>query len=141
MKILVIDDDASIRNCIRHYLERKGYTVYEYDRAEGAVDYALKMRPDLVLTDHNLELRAPKGLEIAGELQREGQKVILMSSDPTVGGYAELAGVPFVEKADIKGVIAAVEVSMEPDGPGEEDGPWAKGWAERSGGSKGVDHE
>ena len=109
MKILLIEDEEALRNCLRYYLQRDGHTVYEYNRGEGAVDYALKMRPDLVLTDHNLTSQGVKGLEIAGELIREGQRAVLMSADPTVGGYAELAGVPFVEKSDIKGGVAVVE--------------------------------
>ena len=113
MKVLVIDDQMSIRNCITTFLERRGHTAYEYTRGKGAAEYALKMRPDLVLIDHNLGLNDPKGLEIAGELQREGQPVILMSGDTTMGGYAELAGVRFVEKTDVKQVIDALEA---PDG-------------------------
>ena len=109
MKILLIEDEETIRNCFRTYLERRGHTVYEYNRGEGATDYALKMRPDLVLTDHNLEIEGPKGLEIAAELIREGQKAILMSGDPTVGGFAILADVPFVEKTAIKEVILTIE--------------------------------
>ena len=112
MKVLLIEDEEIMRNCLRVYLERSGHTVYEYTRGEGAADYALKMRPDTVLIDHNLELDGPKGLEIAGELIREGQRAILMSGDPNIGGYAELAGVPFVEKSDIKSVIARLEVAI-----------------------------
>ena len=109
MNILIIDDDESMRNCIRHFLERAGHTVYEYDKAEGAEKYALEMRPDLVLTDHNL---GPKGtttgLEIAGPLQRAGQPVLLMSGDATVRGFANLAGVQFVEKSDIHELLDKV---------------------------------
>jgi DNA-binding response OmpR family regulator len=106
MKILIIDDQLEMRNCLRVFLERKGHTIYEYDRGTGAVDYALKMRPDLVLTDHNLGPDGtPKGLEIAAELQREGQRVILMSGDLRVEGYATLAGVEFVEKHNVRDVI------------------------------------
>ena len=109
MIVLLIDDDEAIRNCFRVFIERAGHTVYEYNRAEGAEDYALKMRPDLVLTDHNL---GPKGtltgLQIAAQLKREGQSVLLMSGDPEVAGYAELAGVDFVEKCDAKSVVEKV---------------------------------
>lgn len=109
MKILLIEDDEMLRNCIRTYLERRGHTVYEYTRGTGAVVYALEMRPDLVLTDHNLEPDGPKGLEIAAELIQEGQRTILMSGDPNVYEYAELAGVPFAEKSDIKSILRKVE--------------------------------
>ena len=110
MKILLIEDEESLRNCFQMYLERKGHTVYLYTRGEGAIDYALKIRPDLVLTDHNLEPEpGVKGLEIAGELIRKGQRTVLMSGDSTVGGFATLADVPFVEKSDIKSVVQMVE--------------------------------
>ena len=110
MKVLVIDDDEPIRNCFRVCLERKGHTVYEYNRAEGASDYALTMRPDLVLIDHNLGPRGTvTGLEIAGPLQREGQRVILMSGDSTVRNFATLADIQFVEKSGMKEVLDALE--------------------------------
>ena len=110
MIVLIIDDDESIRNCFRRFIERAGHTVYEYNRAEGAEDYALKMRPDLVLTDHNL---GPKGtttgLEIAAQLKREGQRVLVMSGDSTVAGFAALAGVDFVEKCNVADVLKDIE--------------------------------
>ena len=108
MKILLIEDDETLRNCIGHYLVRDGHTVHEYTRGEGAVEYALKMRPDLVLTDHNLTPGGVLGLEIAGELQREGQRVVLMSGDPTVEGFATLAGVQFIEKSDLKEIVREI---------------------------------
>ena len=110
MEVLIIDDDELIRNCFRVCLERKGHTVYEYNRAEGAANYALTMRPGLVLIDHNLGPRGTTtGLEIAGPLQREGQRVILMSGDSTVRGFADLAGIRFVEKRDMKEVLDTIE--------------------------------
>ena len=113
MKILLIEDEEALRNCFRTYLERKGHTIYLYTRGEGAIDYALKIRPDIVLTDHNLEPEpGVKGLEIAGELIRKGQRTILMSGDSTVGGFATLAGIPFVEKSDIKSVVRVVEGAL-----------------------------
>ena len=126
MKVLLIEDEETLRNCFRLCLERAGHTVYEYNRGEGAVEYALKMRPDLVLTDHNLELRGPKGLEIAGTLKREGQRVILMSGDPTVASFAALAGVPFVEKCDVRSVVAQVAATDKDafTSHGTETGRW-----------------
>ena len=109
MKILLIEDEALLRNCFQTYLERRGHTVYLYDRGEGAVEYAMEMRPDLVLTDHNLELGGITGVEIAHFLTQKGQKTILMSGDPTIRASADAANVPFVEKMDIKEVILRVE--------------------------------
>ena len=55
MKILLIEDDEAVRNCIKHYLERKGHTVYTYNRGEGAAEYAMDLCPDVKHTDRYLE--------------------------------------------------------------------------------------
>ena len=109
MKILLIEDDTLIRNCFQTYLERKGHTVFTYTRGEGAIDYALKMRPDLVLTDHNLEPEGPTGVEIAYRLIQEGQRVVLMSGDPSVRMKAAPLDITFVEKISVRDVLEEVE--------------------------------
>lgn len=109
MKILLIEDDETLRNCFETYLERRGHTVHLYNRSEGAIEYALQMRPDLVLTDHNLEPDGLRGVQIAYFLIKHGQPAVLMSGDPTVAASAKASGVPFVEKTDIKEVILTIE--------------------------------
>ena len=109
MKILLIEDDVLIRNCFQMYLERKGHEVAIYNRGEGAIEYAMEMRPDLVLTDHNLGPGDIKGVEIAYFLTQKGQRAILMSGDPDIAHSAEAADVPFVEKTTVKDVLRMVE--------------------------------
>ncbi len=50
-RVLVVDDDASIRAICREVLEHAGYTVREVASSDGAVSEARRFRPDLVLLD------------------------------------------------------------------------------------------
>ncbi len=50
-RVLVVDDDDSIRAICREVLEHAGYTVREVGSSDGAVLEARRFRPDLVLLD------------------------------------------------------------------------------------------
>lgn len=50
-KILVIDDDASIRSLLRQELEAKGYLVYEANNGQEAINRVREVRPDLITLD------------------------------------------------------------------------------------------
>jgi signal transduction histidine kinase/DNA-binding response OmpR family regulator len=50
-RVLVVDDDDSIRAICREILEHAGYTVRECNSSDGAVIEARRFRPDLVLLD------------------------------------------------------------------------------------------
>jgi DNA-binding response OmpR family regulator len=50
-KILVVDDEAPIRNLVRSYMEAEGYEVLEGDNGEQAVALARSSSPDLIVLD------------------------------------------------------------------------------------------
>lgn len=50
-KILIVEDDADIRELMRYNLEREGYRVDEKSSAEDALSYLEKSAPDLILLD------------------------------------------------------------------------------------------
>jgi len=108
MKILLIDDDESVRNAVQHYLERSGYEVHTMDTSTGAVEEAVRLSPDLVLTDHNLG-DCETGLSIAHKLKCKGIRAVLMSGDPTVRGPSLGMGIPFALKTDIYELITEVK--------------------------------
>ena len=78
-KILVVDDEPSIRTLIKSTLARAGYAVIEAGTAREAATAAQIDKPDLVLLDLGLPDR--DGLEIIASLRGEaGIPVIVVSA-------------------------------------------------------------
>jgi two-component system KDP operon response regulator KdpE len=78
-KILVVDDEPSIRTLIKSTLARAGYAVIEAGTAREAATAAQIDKPDLVLLDLGLPDR--DGLEIIASLRGEaGTPVIVVSA-------------------------------------------------------------
>ena len=50
-KILLVDDEASIRELIRFNLERAGYRVQEATDGNEAINAVRQTKPDLVVLD------------------------------------------------------------------------------------------
>lgn len=78
--ILVIEDDASIRQGVVDVLEYAGYTTLEAAEGHAGMDLALKANYRLLLLD--LVLPGPSGFEILQTLKRKrpGQPVIILSA-------------------------------------------------------------
>lgn len=72
-KILVVDDDASIRKLIVVYLTREGYAVTEAANGEGALDQMRRGEIDLVLLD--LMMPVVSGWDVLRE--RSGERNLL----------------------------------------------------------------
>lgn len=80
LKVLVIDDEESIRHMLSMILKKAGYTVRAVENGEDALKELLSGSFDLVITD----VRMPKlgGLELLDELGERGidTTVIVMSA-------------------------------------------------------------
>lgn len=77
-KILVVDDEVSIRRLLRNTLERAGYVVIEAMNARQALAGAADEQPDAVLLDLGLPDR--DGLGLIPLLRRDSGPVILVVS-------------------------------------------------------------
>lgn len=78
--ILVVDDEATIRNSLSRLLVTNGYSVGLADCAQAALSEAKKRRPDLVLLDIRLPDRS--GLEVLRQLKQMNLRlaVIVMTA-------------------------------------------------------------
>ena len=90
-KIVVIDDDPSVQEVVRAYLERDGYSVFLAGGADEGLDLAARIEPGLVVLDLMLPDRS--GEEICREIRERSDVPILMltakaSEDERVGGLA-----------------------------------------------------
>jgi DNA-binding response OmpR family regulator len=75
-KVLVIDDDPSVQEITRAYLERDGYVVYVAGTAREGVAIAERVKPGLIVLD--LMLPDTPGEEVASELRSRSDVPILM---------------------------------------------------------------
>jgi two-component system alkaline phosphatase synthesis response regulator PhoP len=74
--ILVIDDEASIRNVAKAYLEHAGYRVLCATTGPEGLQMALDHQPDLIVLD--LMLPGMDGMEITARLRAHSDVFILM---------------------------------------------------------------
>ena len=90
-KIVVIDDEPSVQEVVRGYLEKDGYLVYVAGNGREGLALAERTKPGLVVLD--LMLPDVSGEEICREIRSRSDVPILMltakaSEDERVGGLA-----------------------------------------------------
>jgi DNA-binding response OmpR family regulator len=68
-RVLVVDDDPTVSDVVRRYLERAEYDVTLAVDGQGALDAVRDRRPDLVVLD--LMLPGIDGLEVCRRLRRD----------------------------------------------------------------------
>ena len=76
MTVLVVDDEAKIRELVGAYLRREGYAVLETGTAAGALDLAGRAHPDLVVLD--LGLPGLPGDEVLRLLRRSADIPVIV---------------------------------------------------------------
>ena len=74
--VLVVEDERKLRDFIRSYLERAGFTVLSTDSGAEALTIAASAAPDLVVLD--LGLPDVPGETVARELRASGSVPIVM---------------------------------------------------------------
>ena len=81
--ILIIDDDASVRDSLRRTLHKEGYTILEASEGKAGLKQLERSLADLILLD--MFMPDKDGLETIGELRRThpGIRIIAMSG----GGF------------------------------------------------------
>ena len=75
-KILVIDDEESIRDLVTAYLRQEGYEYYTANDGPSGLKAALAYRPDLIVLDINLP--GMDGIEVLTRLRRESDVYVIM---------------------------------------------------------------
>jgi DNA-binding response OmpR family regulator len=72
-RVLVVDDDPTVSDVVRRYLERAEYEVTLAADGQGALDAVRASRPDLVVLD--LMLPGIDGLEVCRRLRRDDPRL------------------------------------------------------------------
>lgn len=100
-KILIVDDEADIRDILSDILKRSGYLVTAVSSQAGAIEATRQERPDLIISD--LQLEDADGLEMIARLK------LTLSSVPVI----LLTGVLFDPSAVNEVLLSKVSCYME----------------------------
>ncbi|WP_296632785.1 MtrAB system response regulator MtrA [Rhodoluna sp.] len=116
-KILLIDDESSIREMVGIILEAEGFEVAYHDAGTGAVEVFQTTQPDLVLLD--VMLPGKDGIEVCGEIRAiSGTPIIMLTakteSDDVVRGLEAGADDYVVKPFDPVVLIARIKARLRP---------------------------
>ena len=117
-KVLIVEDDQSLRVVIRMVLERARYEVLEARHGAAALELMESEMPDLVLADLRMPLMS--GVELIGRLRSSpttaSVPIVLLSGllpDPEVTRLANVVVAKPFEPADL---LAAISESLNARG-------------------------
>jgi DNA-binding response OmpR family regulator len=77
-RILVVDDEPTVREVVAQYLQRDGYEVRELDRGDTVIDTIRTFQPDLVVLD--VMLPGLSGMDVLRQLDHSRTPVILLTA-------------------------------------------------------------
>ncbi|HPG72650.1 MAG TPA: response regulator transcription factor [Bacteroidales bacterium] len=91
-KILVVDDDADIREFITYNLSKYGYTIEEAENGKEAISKAKKTVPDLILLD--IMMPGMDGIDVCQLLREDSnlQNVLIVFLTARAEDYSQIAG-------------------------------------------------
>ena len=121
-RILVVDDEASIQEIVRAYLEREGFIVYTASDGKEALDLAARKQPQLIVLD--LMLPDVPGEEIARQVRERSDVPILMltaksSEDERITGLGIGADDYVVKPFSPRELVARIKAILRRAGAGE----------------------
>jgi CheY-like chemotaxis protein len=108
-KILVIDDDAIVRQTLTTVLEDGGYEVFMADDGLRGMTAFRSGRPDLVITD--IIMPEQEGLQTITEIRRERPDAKIIA----ISGGGRIANTDFLKMAKALGAMAAIPKPFDPD--------------------------
>lgn len=131
--ILVVDDERKIRDLVRSYLEREGYSVLLADSGQRALETSSRVPPDLIVLD--LMLPDLPGEEVAASLRTASNVPIIMltskaTEEDRVAGLKLGADDYLVKPFSPRELVARVEAVLRRASEGREEGPQSFGGGE-----------
>jgi len=118
-KILIVEDEAPLRNAVSDILSFEGFTVFQAKNGQEGLDISLKEHPDLILLD--LMMPVMDGLTMLEKLRADdwgkGASVILLTNinDPgKVAQATEAGSYDFLVKSDwnIEDVVKKIKTRL-----------------------------
>lgn len=122
--IFVVDDERTIRDLIKKYMEKEGYKVTLFENGKNLVNEIKRLNPDLVVLD--IMLPGDDGLELCKEIRKTSELPIIFVSardeefDRVLGleiGGDDYLAKPFSPRelvARVKNIMKRVERAAAP---------------------------
>ena len=76
--IYVVDDETNIREIVRSYIEKEGYTVKEFSNGEEALKAFMTAMPDMLIID--IMMPGMSGFELCNEIRKKANTPIIIVS-------------------------------------------------------------
>ncbi len=116
-RVLVAEDDLEMRRLMRLLLERGGFTVAEAGDGQEALDLAVTIHPEILVTDLCMPRRDGRDLVLALRAQAEFAHlpILVLTGSPGHPAVAELGGIPHLQvmqKLPMGSVLAATLTEM-----------------------------
>jgi two-component system alkaline phosphatase synthesis response regulator PhoP len=122
IKVLIVDDEPTIVNTVRVYLEAEGYIVYTARDGLGALKAERSYHPDLVILD--IMMPGIDGIEVLRRIRQESDVYVLMltsridETDKVIGlsmGADDYLAKPFSPRELAARVKAILRRGRNPD--------------------------
>jgi DNA-binding response OmpR family regulator len=97
-RVLVVDDDASIRRLVRIILADAGFVVFEAEDGEQALEILERESPEVLLLDLNMPVM--DGRELFERLRQHGRRprTVIISAGPSERTRQELGAEASLQK-------------------------------------------
>ena len=134
--LLLVDDEATLREPLAEYLSGQGFVVYEAENAAVARGRLLEVRPDLVLLD--VMMPGESGLSLCRHLVETRELPVILltargeATDRIVGleiGADDYVTKPFEPRELVARIRSVLRRASRPMAPAEEDAHYLfEGW-------------
>jgi two-component system chemotaxis response regulator CheY len=101
--VLIVDDDASLRDTLRRMVESVGYDVQCAEDARTAIVSFAKWIPDIIITD--IYMPAGDGFELLNWLRNNGLRTPVIAMSGSVSGSGEYDQLSVAERLGAAAVI------------------------------------
>lgn len=124
-KILIVEDEANIRELLKLYLEHEGFEVYEAENGQAGLDGWRKLNPDMLLLD--VMMPVMDGWEVCKTIRKESKvPIIIMTAKgetyDKVNGLEMGADDYIVKPLDMREVVARIRAVFRRLAPEENTG-------------------
>ena len=88
-RVLLIEQDATLRTTFRHLLEENGYEVVDAGDGSAVLDRCRNFRPQIVVTNLSAKLEHPSDSSVVSALRGEFEKLPIISMSCSLADSTE----------------------------------------------------